>query len=207
VTAKLDCEWTRRNRAPILAVLRRVLPRRGLVLEVASGSGQHAAYLAPRLEPLRWQPSERDRALFESISAWAEDAAAEAGPEAAPLPPLGLDAGQPDWPLKRADAVACINMVHIAPWAACLGLLAGAARVLPPGGVLYLYGPFKVDGVHTAPSNAAFDAELRARDPAWGVRDVADVAAAAARHGLALDETVAMPANNLSVIFRKRNEA
>jgi SAM-dependent methyltransferase len=207
VTAKLDYDATHRNRAPILAVLLRVLPRRGLVLEVASGSGQHAAYLAQRLKPLRWQPSERERALLESIAVWARDAAAEAGPDAAPLPPLWLDATEPDWPLPRADAVVCINMVHIAPWAACLGLVAGAARVLPPGGVLYLYGPFKVDGAHTAPSNAAFDAELRAGDPAWGVRDVAEVAAAAARHGLALDETVAMPANNLSVIFRKRNEA
>jgi hypothetical protein len=188
-----------RNRDPIFVVLRRVLPPRGLVLEVASGSGEHAAYLAARLPALTWQPSDPDpRALASIASHRTETGALNL------LPPLHLDVTAGAWPVERADVVMCCNMIHIAPWAACEGLIAGAARVLPVGGLLYLYGPYKIDGRHTAPSNEAFDRDLRSRDPAWGIRDLAEVTALAMRHGLVLAETVAMPANNLSVIFRRR---
>jgi hypothetical protein len=119
------------------------------------------------------------------------------------LPPLPLDVAASDWPVAHADAIVCINMIHISPWQATLGLMAGAARVLAPGGVLYLYGPYMIDSRHTADSNAAFDASLKARNPAWGVRDLAEVTALAARHRLALIETVPMPANNLSVVLRR----
>lgn len=187
-----------RNREPILAVLRRVLPAKGLVLELASGSGGHAACFAAALPQLLWQPSDPDPRALRSIAALhAASGAANL------LPPLALDAEQPTWPIARAEAVVCINMIHIAPWSVCAGLMAGAARVLPAAGVLYLYGPFKEAGRHTAPSNAVFDADLRASDPRWGVRDLGEVAALAARHGLAHVETVAMPANNRSVVFRR----
>ena len=189
---------TARNRGPILAVLRRVLPRRGLVLEIASGTGEHAAHIAAALPHLDWQPTEQDATMFASIVAHAVDV-----PAGNILPPLPLDVAAPDWPLAHADAIVCINMIHIAPWRASEGLMTGAARVLAPGGVLYLYGPFKLDGRHSADSNAAFDASLKARNPDWGVRDLGDVTALAARHGLALAETVPMPANNLSVVLRK----
>jgi hypothetical protein len=189
---------TRCNREPILAVLRRVLPGRGTVLEIASGTGEHAAWFAPRLPGLVWQPSDPDPDARTSIAAWA---AAVRAPNL--RPPLDLHAGAEDWGVARADAVVCINMIHIAPWASCRGLLRGAARILPAGGALYLYGPFKRDGVHTAPSNQAFDRSLRRHDPAWGVRDLADVEVEAEVNGLRLDETVAMPANNLSVVFRR----
>lgn len=189
---------TDRNRDPILAVLSRVLPARGLVLEIASGSGQHAAYFAPRLPGRTWQPSDADPAALASIAAWrAHD------PCEALLPPLELDVTRSPWPLSAADAVVSVNLIHIAPWAACVALLEGAARLLRSGSVLYLYGPFMRDGAHTAPSNAAFDEGLRARDPAWGVRDLADVAEVARRAGFALEELVEMPANNLSVVFRR----
>lgn len=190
---------TTRNREPILAVLARVLPPRGLVLEVASGTGEHATYFAPCLPHLRWQPSDADPEQVASITAWAM-----AMPAANLLPPLLLDATWPRWPLEQADAIVSINMIHIAPWQACVGLLAEAGRLLPPQGVLYLYGPFQVDGRHTAPSNAAFDRSLRELDPAFGVRDLGEVASTAQQHGLQLIETVAMPANNLSVVFRRR---
>lgn len=186
-----------RNRDPILAVLRRILPASGLVLEIASGTGAHAAYVASALPALDWQPSDRDETMFASIVAHAVDAAATNVRE-----PLRLDVTVPNWPLAHADAIVCINMIHIAPWRATEGLLAGAARVLPAGGPLYLYGPYKVDGRHTADSNAAFDASLRVRNPEWGVRDLGEVAALAARHGLTLAETVPMPTNNLSVVLR-----
>jgi SAM-dependent methyltransferase len=186
-----------RNREPILAVLRRVLPVRGIVLEVASGTGEHAIHFAAALPELIWQPTDRDPEARRSIAA-RRDAAALLNL----LPPLELDAAAPSWPVGRADAIVAINMIHIAPWSAAEGLMAGAARLLAPGGILYLYGPYKENGRHTAPSNAAFDASLRARDPEWGVRDVGAVAELAARHGLALAERVAMPANNLSLVFR-----
>jgi SAM-dependent methyltransferase len=191
-----------RNREPILAVLRRVLPERGLVLEVASGTGEHAAFFAASIPVLDWQPSDADPSARASI----------AGHRAASgtvnlRPPLTLDAAATDWPLRRADAVLCINMIHIAPWSAAQGLMAGAARLLPEDGVLVLYGPFMEDGRHTAPSNAAFDADLRARDASWGVRNLGAVIALAADHGLRHAETVVMPANNRCVVFRRSGDA
>ncbi|KAA0683060.1 DUF938 domain-containing protein [Roseomonas genomospecies 6] len=188
---------TERNRAPILEVLRRTLPPQGLVLEVASGTGQHAAAFAGALPGVIWQPSDPDPALRDSIRAWAA---------AATLPnlrePLDLDAASAGWPIRSADAVVCINMIHIAPWQAALGLFAGAERLLPAGGPLLLYGPFRRGGRHTAPSNAAFDADLKARNPAWGVRDLDAVERAAA--GFTLAEVAEMPANNLTVVLRRR---
>jgi SAM-dependent methyltransferase len=189
-----------RNRDPILDVLRRVLPAKGLVLEVASGSGEHAAYFATRLPTLRWQPTDPDPQALESATA--HRAAADA-PNL--LPPLRLDVTAERWPVDRADAIVCCNMIHIAPWAACDGLIAGAGRILPPGGTLYLYGPFKIGGEHTAPSNVAFDNQLRAQNSAWGIRELEAVTALAEQHGFASAETVSMPANNLSVVYR-RNE-
>jgi SAM-dependent methyltransferase len=187
-----------RNRDPILAVLRRVLPARGLVLEIASGSGEHAAYFAAALPGLVWQPSDPDSAALRSIAAHRAMAGV-----ANLKPPLVLDAASPDWPVAQADALVAINMVHIAPWRATEGLLAGAGRVLGSAGVLYLYGPYRENGIHTAPSNAVFDESLRARNPEWGVRDVAEVEALARSHGFTLAERVPMPANNLSLVFRR----
>lgn len=191
-----------RNREPILAVLRRALPERGLVLEIASGTGEHALHFAAALPGLVWQPSDPDPAALASIAA---HRAAEGPPNL--LAPIALDVTAPSWPAARADAVVAINMIHIAPWAAAEGLMRGAGRVLAPGGVLFLYGPYKEGGVHTAPSNAAFDASLRGRDPQWGVRDLEAVAEAAGAQGLALVERVAMPANNLSLVFRRARAA
>ena len=185
-----------RNRDPILAVLRRVLPPRGLVLEIACGTGEHAAHIARALPGLQWQPTDRNDDTFASVVAHADDVSNV-------LPPLTLDVTWPAWPIASADAMVCINMIHISPWSASEGLMAGAGRVLPAGGILYLYGPYKIEGRHTTDSNAAFDASLRARDPEWGVRDLCEMTTLAARHGLSLAETAAMPANNLSVVFRK----
>jgi SAM-dependent methyltransferase len=187
-----------RNREPILDVLKRVLPPQGLMLEVASGSGEHAAYFAKALPLLSWQPTDPDMEALASIAAHR----AAAGTSNL-LAPLQLDVTAQQWPVARADAVLCNNMIHIAPWAACEGLIAGAARILPAGGVLYLYGPYKIDGRHTAPSNQEFDLSLRERNPLWGIRDLADVVALATHHGFMLAETVPMPANNLSVVFRR----
>jgi len=200
---RLSSPAARRNRDPILAVLRRMLPAQGAVLELASGSGEHAVWLAAHLPGLLFQPSDPDPASRASISAWI---AHEGLPNV--RAPLALDAADEDWTLpadiaERLVAILCINMTHVAPWQATLGLLRGAGRMLHSGGVLYLYGPYKREGRHTAPSNAAFDASLRARDPAWGVRDLEDVVAAAGRAGLALASVEEMPANNLSAIFRK----
>jgi SAM-dependent methyltransferase len=187
-----------RNRDPILEVLRRVLPPRGLVLEVASGSGEHAAYFAKALPDLSWQPTDPDAEALASIAAHRAAAGA-----ANLLPPLQLDVTTQQWPVAHADAVMCNNMIHIAPWTACEGLIVGAARLSSAGGVLYFYGPYKIGGRHTAPSNQEFDLSLRERNPLWGIRDLADVVALATNHGFALAETVPMPANNLSVIFRR----
>ena len=187
-----------RNREPILSVLERVLPKRGLVLEIASGSGEHAAYFAQALPALEFQPTDAEERALASIVA--HRAAANA-PNL--LPPLVLDVTADAWPVQHADAILCINMIHISPWAASEALMAGAARVLPANGVLYLYGPYRIDGRHTAPSNEAFDAYLRAQNPQWGVRDLAEVADLAKRNGFVLAETAAMPANNFSVIFRR----
>jgi SAM-dependent methyltransferase len=188
-----------RNRDPILAVLRRFLPAQGTVLEIAAGTGEHAAYFAPQFPHLAWQPSDVDPDALASIDA--HRARANAPNLRAPVE---LDVTAATWPLTRADAVLSINMIHISPWAAAQGLMTGAARLLPAGGVLYLYGPFKENGVHTAPSNASFDAMLKARDPSWGVRDVGDVRKLADSHGFDFVERIAMPSNNLSLVFRRR---
>ena len=190
---------TARNRDPILDVLKPRLPEGGLVLEVAAGAGEHAVHNAAALPHLKWQPTDPDPEALASIAAWR----AHAGlPNL--LPPLRLDASDPDgWPVARADAVVNINMIHISPWAATLGLMAGAGRRLPSGGGLFLYGPYIETGVPTAPSNLAFDHSLKSRDPAWGIRHLDEVTAAAAGHGLILAERIAMPANNLVLVLRR----
>ena len=188
-----------RNRQPILDVLKSQ-GITGLVLEIASGTGEHAVYFARELPGVRWQPTDCEPAALASIAAWRE---AEGPPNL--LEPIRLDAEAPDgWPVVQADAVVAINMIHISPWQATLGLMAGAARLLPAGGLLLLYGPFREGGRHTAESNAAFHADLQARNPAWGVRDLDEVTAVAAQNALLLEHIVAMPANNLSLCFRRR---
>lgn len=188
-----------RNREPILGVLRRVLPARGAVLEIASGTGQHVAHFAAALPGLTFQPSDRGDQEFESIAAWCRDAGVQNV-----RAPLVLDVTSDPWPAQigTVDAIFNANMIHIAPWEACLGLLRGAAAHLARDGVLVTYGPYKIAGEHTAPTNEAFDRDLRARDPSWGVRDLDEVAGVAERHGLAVVERVAMPANNFTVVFR-----
>jgi SAM-dependent methyltransferase len=188
-----------RNREPILRVLRDYLPRPALVLEIASGTGEHAVWFSSALPALTWQPTDHDPEALRSIAAWRD----MSGPPNL-LPPLRLDAAADTWPVAQADAVVAINMVHIAPWTATQELIAGAARVLTQGGLLFLYGPFREGGMHTGAGNAAFDADLRARDPSWGIRDLDDIAALARLHGLMGPERIAMPANNLSVVFRRR---
>ncbi|MBE7198161.1 SAM-dependent methyltransferase [Methylobacterium sp. PvP062] len=189
-----------RNRDAILAVLREVLPASGTVLEIASGSGEHAVHVAAALPGVDWLPSDPEPAARRSIAAHALRAGL-----GNIRPPLALDAAAAAWPVARVDGIVCINMIHIAPWAATAGLMAGAGRVLSERGILFLYGPFREADRPFAESNAAFDASLRGRDPAWGVRDLDAVAAEAARHGLDLIRRVAMPANNLSVIFERSN--
>ena len=186
-----------RNRDPIFAVLRRVLPPRGLVLEIASGTGQHAVWFAEALPGITWQPTDPDPVARASIEAWRGECRGDVRPA------LALDVTADPWPVTRADAVVCINMVHIAPWEATEALLRGAARVLGPGGVLFLYGAYKRGGVHTAPSNESFDAWLREKNPAFGVRDLEAVVERAEAEGFALREVIEMPANNLSVIFAR----
>ena len=187
-----------RNKEPILAVLRQVLPKTGLVLEIASGTGQHAVHFAAALSGLTWQPSDPDADSRISIEAWI----AKAGLQNV-LPPVALNVHAHPWPLERASAVVCINMVHISPWQATLDLMSGAARLLGAGSVLFVYGPFRRFGAHTASTNEVFDASLRARDPEWGVRDVEAVADVASNHGFSLEQVVEMPTNNLSVVFRR----
>jgi SAM-dependent methyltransferase len=187
-----------RNAAPIADVLRHLLPARGLVLEIASGSGEHALHIAREYPGLLVQPSDPEPAALRSIEAWR----AEAG-LANLLPPLALDVRAAEWPIAAADAILCINMIHISPWAATEGLMRGAGRLLAPGALLYLYGPYRQAGVVTAPSNEAFDRSLRARDPAWGLRDVEDVVAQAKANGFCLDRIAAMPANNISLVLRQ----
>ena len=185
-----------RNREPIREVLARELPKSGVVLELSSGTGEHAVHLAGAFPNLEWQPSDIDGAALASIEAWRDEAG---------LPnlraPIRLDATSLDWP--AADAIVCINMIHIAPWQATLGLFAGAGRTLAPDGLLYLYGPFRFDGVFTAPSNSTFDRSLKSRDSRWGVRDVRELTTAAAACDLSLRGMVSMPANNHSLLFRK----
>jgi len=187
-----------RNKAPILEVLTRILPGSAAVLEIASGSGQHAEHFAAARSDWDWQPTEADATALASI-------ASRTAALANVRPPLMLDVLAPRWPesLGRFDAVYCANMLHIAEWATCAALMRGAARHLVPGGALVLYGPYLVDGEPTAPGNAAFDADLRRRNPAWGVRRLADVSAEAERAGLAFERRVDMPANNLMLGFRR----
>ncbi|SEA96260.1 DUF938 domain-containing protein [Paraburkholderia sartisoli] len=188
-----------RNREPILTVLQQVLPQSGIVLEIASGTGQHVTHFASALPALTWQPSDPDAQARASVAAWIAHAGL-----ANVRAPLALDVRRMPWGIDAASAVICINMVHISPWAATEALFAGAGRILERGGVLFLYGPYRRNGAHTAPSNAAFDQQLRLRDAEWGVRDmeaVVELAAAAAFEG---EDPVAMPANNFSLVFRKR---
>jgi hypothetical protein len=188
-----------RNRDAILEVLRPALPANGLVLEVASGSGEHVVHFASALPTLRWQPSDPSAEARASIAAHV--AASGCANIAAPV---ALDAAAPEsWPVRAADAILCINMVHISPWAATLGLLRGGARLLPNGAPLLIYGPYLERGHETAPSNLAFDDSLRARNPAWGLRWRHDLEAAAAASGLELAERHALPANNLALLFRR----
>lgn len=187
-----------RNREDILGVLREVLPEQGLVLEVASGSGEHAVYFAERLPGVTWQPSDRDPDALASIRAWSEEAGLQNMRK-----PLQLDVAGGDWGIEQADAVVAINMVHISSWAACEGLMAGAGRVLPTEGTLFLYGAYFRADRDTAPSNLEFDRSLRERDPRWGVRQLEKVVDTAAAVGLDLYRLVDMPNNNCSVVFRK----
>jgi len=188
-----------RNKGPILDVLARVLPRSGLVLEVASGTGQHAVHFAEALPELTWQPSDPDPSSRASIRGWiAERRLVNV------RAPLDLDVLRPPWPIARADAMVCINMIHIAPWTAAEALIAGACALLDTGAPFFLYGPYRRADRPTAPSNEAFDAELRAQNPSWGLRDLDTVVQLAARSDFELLEVVEMPANNLSVVLRKR---
>ena len=187
-----------RNREPIAAVLAEELPAAGLVLEVASGSGEHAIHFAEAFPTLTWQPSDPDPAARASISAWREEAGL-----ANLLPPLDLDAAGADWPIERADALLCINMTHISPQRATEGLIAGAARLLPDEAPLIVYGPYLEDGIETAPSNLEFDASLRARNAEWGLRQVLWLDELASRHDFARTRRVAMPANNLTLVYRR----
>lgn len=196
--AKRYAPATLRNRDAIADILQQALPNAGLVLEVASGSGEHAIHFAERFPTLIWQPSDHDPVACASIAAWAADAAL---PNI--QPPLALDASSPLWPVDRADAILCINMIHISPWAATLGLLDGAARLLDDGGPLIVYGPFLKSDIETAPSNLAFDAQLRERDPAYGIRAVEDIDAEAQKRGMERVACHIMPANNLTLIYRR----
>ena len=193
---RLTAPSAARNRDPILQALRPHLPATGTVLEVASGTGEHVAYFAAALPGLRWQPTDPVAERRGSIDAWTAGL-----PNV--LPALALDATAAVWPVARMDAVLCINMIHIAPWAAAEGLISGAARVLAPGGLLALYGPYRRGDQPMEPGNAAFDADLRGRDPAWGLRRVEDVAALAACAGFGPPAIHDMPANNLLLRFRR----
>jgi Protein of unknown function (DUF938) len=200
---------TQRNREPILEVLLQVLPASGTILEIASGTGEHAVFFAPSLSPRRWLPTDANPQSRASIVAWAEHFQCDNL-----YPPVELDVREPVWAVEQGAvtqwlntspivAIVNMNMIHISPWSACLGLMAGAGRILPPGGILYLYGPFKQGGEHTAASNAAFDESLRAQNLEWGVRNLDDVVAAASTQHLTLKQIYQMPANNLSVVFQR----
>jgi hypothetical protein len=191
---------TLRNRLPILAALKQVLPTSGLLLEIASGTGEHANFMAPSLPGWNWQPSEGDQAKIRSVDERNKELPSVLGC-------LLLDSRQREWPCTRADAVLCVNMVHIAPWSACLGLVEGAARILGEGGLLMLYGPFTLDGGHTAASNASFDRGLRAQNKDWGVRDLGEIADVAGKAGFSDPEILPMPANNITAVFRRKSRA
>lgn len=189
---------THRNREPILDVLKAVLPPRGLVLELASGTGEHAVFMAGNLPGLTWQPSDPDAESRASIAAWRQTE----GPGNLRAP-VAIDAAADDWPIDAVDAVVCINMLHISPWAATGGLMRGAGRLLAQGAPLVIYGPFRREGQPLEPSNAAFDADLRRRNPDWGLRRLAAVEECAGMHGLELEQVIPMPANNLILVLRK----
>jgi SAM-dependent methyltransferase len=194
--AKRHAPATERNRDAITEILNDVLPASGLVLEIASGTGEHVVHFAQTFPRLKWQPSDPDPAALASITAWTADSTT-----GNILPPLLIDAST-NWPVDHADALICINMVHISTWAATLGLLKNAARILPVGGILYLYGPYRRRDVMTAASNEEFDRSLKDRNPAWGLRFVEDFEAEALIVGMSLERLIEMPANNLSLIFR-----
>jgi hypothetical protein len=189
-----------RNRAPISEVLSQVLPERGVVLEISSGTGQHVVHFARAMPNLIWQPSERDDDCLRSIVAWLSVEQLPNG-----RPPLHLDVSASPWPITSAAALVCINMIHIAPWSAAQALFRGGEGLLSGGGVVCLYGPFRRQGRHTSPSNEAFDELLRRQDPDWGVRDLDEVARLADTAGFDLLQTHEMPSNNLTVVFRKRD--
>ena len=195
---RLTAPSSERNKDPILEVLRSVLPDIGLVLEIASGTGQHVVHFAAALPGLTWQPTDLNQEHLVSIAAWIRRYGLKNV-----RPPVDLDVSSKVWPVEHAEAILCCNMIHIAPWAATVHLLAGASRVLVTNGVLFLYGPYRRFGRHTAPSNETFDADLRRRNPEWGLRDIEEVAGLAARNGLSLAEIVPMPANNFSIVFRR----
>jgi hypothetical protein len=200
---------TERNREPILAVLQQVLPPTGTILEISSGTGEHGIFMAPQLAPRCWLPSDPNPDARASIAEWQRFAPCDNMYQ-----PIDLDASSSEWSIESGSVTICdltqqpinaivnINMIHIAPKSAYLGLFAGANRILPIGGILYLYGPFKQGGVHTAPSNAAFDESLRSQNPEWGVRDLEEITTIAQSHNLELQKVYPMPANNLSVVFR-----
>jgi len=188
-----------RNSAPILAVLKRVLPAHGVVLEIGCGTGEHAVHFAEAMPGLTWLPSDPDAESRASTASWIKFTGL-----GNVRPPLDIDVCAKAWgvePTAPFDAIVSLNMIHISPWAASLGLFAGAGRLLRAGGLLVVYGPFMRDGVHTAPSNAAFDASLKAHNPSWGVRDIADLERVGESAGLSLQETIEMPANNMSLVF------
>ena len=195
---RLEYPATARNRDAILAVLRDVLPASGLVLEIASGSGEHAVHFAQAFPHLTFQPSDPEDAALQSIAAWTQDSGLTNI-----KPPVMLDATSAQWPVTEADALLCINMIHIAPWRASESLFHGAAKLLPAGAPLYLYGPYRRADVGTAPSNEAFDESLKARNAEWGLRDLEAVTVLARDNGFSGPAITEMPANNLSVVFRR----
>lgn len=197
--ARLSSPSTERNRAPLAEILSRVLPASGTLLEVASGTGEHAVHLAPLFPQLAWQPSDIDPSSLASIAAWRE-----AMPSSNLLPPVRIDVLDRPWPIRRADVVLAVNLIHISPWETTLELMAGAGEILEPSGALVTYGAYRIDGRHTAPSNETFDAWLKVRDARHGVRDLEAVVAAARDAGLELTERIPMPANNFTLVFRRR---
>jgi SAM-dependent methyltransferase len=198
-TQRMFSPTVARNSAPILAVLKRVLPSHGLVLEIGCGTGEHAVHFAEAMPSLTWLPSDPDADSRASTASWIKFTGLSNV-----LPPLDIDVCAKAWGVEQTapfDAIVSLNMIHISPWAASLGLFAGAGRLLRGDGLLFLYGPFMRDGVHNAPSNAAFDASLKAHNPSWGLRDIADLERVGASAGLRLHETIEMPANNTSLVF------
>ncbi len=196
---------TQRNREVILDILLQVLPSQATVLEIASGTGEHSIYFAPNLKPRQWIPTDPNPMAIASITDWQKHQ-----PSDNLAPPLQIDVTATDWHQRLINqdikAIVNINMIHIAPWQACVGLMTGARELLPVNGILYLYGPFKQNGKHTSESNIEFDASLRYQNPEWGVREIEEVIAIAASQNLALKEIKPMPANNLSVIFERQHQ-